>query len=57
METAHWLYECALVREAQGGNRAALTQLLRAHDEAVLKLALRITSSQSDGRTFIKRCF
>jgi RNA polymerase sigma-70 factor (ECF subfamily) len=57
METAHCLYECALVREAQGGSRTAFTQLVRAHDEAVLKLALRITGSQSDAQDIYQEVF
>src|ERR1700732_298518 len=57
METARFIYECSLVREAQGGNQAAFTQLVRAHDEAVLKLALRITGSQSDAQDIYQEVF
>ena len=44
------IYECSLVREAQGGNHAAFAQLVHAHDETVLRVALRITGSQSDAQ-------
>ena len=40
----------SLIREAQGGDRAAFAQLVYAHDKAVLKLALRITGSQSEAQ-------
>jgi RNA polymerase sigma-70 factor (ECF subfamily) len=57
METARFIYECSLVREAQGGNHAAFTQLVRANDESVLKLALRITGSQSDAQDIYQEVF
>jgi len=57
METPHCIYECSLVREAQGGNHAAFTQLVHAHDETVLRVALRITGSQSDAQDIYQEVF
>ncbi len=39
-----------LVREAQRGNSAAFEELVRNYDQPVLRLALRITGSQSDAQ-------
>ena len=57
METARCNYDCSLVREAQDGNHAAFTQLVRAHDEAILRLALRITGSQSEAQDIYQEVF
>jgi RNA polymerase sigma-70 factor (ECF subfamily) len=57
METAHCIYDWSLVREAQGGNHAAFAQLVHAHDERVLKLALRITGSLSDAQDIYQEVF
>src|ERR1700760_2916136 len=57
METAGCIYECSLVREAQGGNHAAFAQLVRAHDETVLRIILRITGSQSDAQDIYQDVF
>jgi DNA-directed RNA polymerase specialized sigma24 family protein len=57
METAHCTYEWSLVREAQGGHHAAFTQLVHAHDETVLRVALRITGSQSDAQDIYQEVF
>jgi RNA polymerase sigma-70 factor, ECF subfamily len=57
METAHRIYDWSLVREAQAGNHAAFTQLVHAHDEGVLKLALRITGSLSDAQDIYQEVF
>jgi RNA polymerase sigma-70 factor (ECF subfamily) len=57
METARCIYECSLVREAQGGNHAAFAQLVHAHDETVLRVALRITGSQSDAQDIYQEVF
>ena len=46
-----------LVREAQGGNRAAFDQLVRTHDEAVLRLVLRITGSQNEAQDISQEAF
>ena len=57
MESKGCIQDCLLVREAQGGDHAAFAQLVHAHDEAVLKLALRITGSQSDAQDIYQEAF
>jgi RNA polymerase sigma-70 factor (ECF subfamily) len=57
METARCIYECSLVREAQGGNHAAFAQLVHSHDETVLRVALRITGSQSEAQDIYQEVF
>ena len=57
METARCIYECSLIREAQAGNHAAFAQLVHSHDEAVLKVALRITGSRSDVQDIYQEVF
>jgi RNA polymerase sigma-70 factor (ECF subfamily) len=47
----------SLVREAQGGNQAAFTQLIQTYDQAVLRLALRLTGSQSDAQDIYQEAF
>jgi RNA polymerase sigma-70 factor (ECF subfamily) len=46
-----------LVREAQGGSHAAFQQLVIAHDQAVLRLAVRITGSNSDVQDIYQEAF
>jgi len=50
METVQCIPDGCLVREAQGGSHAAFSHLVRAHDEAVLRLAFRITGSHNDAQ-------
>jgi len=57
METEQHMFESSLVREAQGGNHAAFTQLVHSHDETVLRVALRITGSQSDAQDIYQEVF
>src|SRR5271169_4352626 len=57
MESMGCYRDYSLVREAQGGNHAAFAQLVRTHDEAVLKLALRITGSESDAQDIYQEAF
>ena len=57
METVSRIYDWSLIREAQGGNHAAFAQLVHAHDERVLKLALRITGSLSDAQDIYQEVF
>ena len=57
METASCIYDGSLVREAQGGSQAAFAQLVQAHDDGVLKLALRITGSLSDAQDIYQEVF
>ena len=57
MESTTFIQEDLLIREAQGGDHAAFAQLVHAHDEAVLRLALRITGSQSDAQDIYQEAF
>ncbi len=57
MESTGCYHDDSLVREAQSGNPAAFAQLVRTHDEAVLKLALRITGSESDAQDIYQEAF
>jgi RNA polymerase sigma-70 factor (ECF subfamily) len=57
MEAARCIDEFSLVREAQGGNHAAFAQLVHAHDETVLRVALRITGSQSEAQDIYQEVF
>jgi len=57
MESVGYSQECFLVREVQGGNQAAFEQLVHAHDQAVLRLALRITGSESDAQDIHQEAF
>jgi RNA polymerase sigma-70 factor (ECF subfamily) len=47
----------SLVRAAQGGNHFAFEQLVHAYDRAVLRLALRITGSESDAQDVHQEAF
>jgi hypothetical protein len=47
MESISSIHDCSLVHEAQGGDHAAFAQLVHAHDEAVLRLALRIANAEA----------
>jgi RNA polymerase sigma-70 factor (ECF subfamily) len=57
METSPCIYDWSLVREAQSGSQAAFAQLVHAHDERVLRLALRITGSLSDAQDIHQEVF
>jgi RNA polymerase sigma-70 factor (ECF subfamily) len=57
MKSTDSIHACLLVREAQGGDHTAFAQLVHAHDEAVLRLALRITGSQSDAQDVYQEAF
>ena len=57
MESIGSIHDCLLVREAQGGDHDAFAQLVHAHDKAVLRLALRITGSQSDAQDIYQEAF
>ena len=57
MQSIGDIQEMCLVREAQGGNQAAFTQLVHTYDQAVLRLALRITGSQSDAQDIHQEAF
>lgn len=47
----------ALIREAQRGNREAFEDLVRQYDHAVLRLALRLTGSESDAQDIYQEAF
>jgi RNA polymerase sigma-70 factor, ECF subfamily len=57
MESIDCIQDCCLVREAQGGNQAAFEQLVQVYDQAVLRLALRITGSESDAQDIYQEAF
>lgn len=57
MESIGFIQDSFLVRQAQGGSRAAFEQLVRAHDQAVLRLAIRITGSQNDAQDIYQEAF
>jgi len=57
METIGQIQDCLLVREVQGGNQAAFEQLVHAHDQAVLRLAFRITRSETDAQDIYQEAF
>ncbi|MDT7811870.1 MAG: hypothetical protein QOJ42_1786, partial [Acidobacteriaceae bacterium] len=46
-----------LVREAQGGSQSAFEQLVHTYDQAVLRLALRLTGSASDAQDIHQEAF
>jgi len=47
----------ALIRRAQRGNRAAFEELVRHYDQSVLRLALRLTGSESDAQDIYQDAF
>ena len=49
--------DSALIREAQRGNRAAFEELVRQYDQAVLRLALHLTGSESDAQDIYQEAF
>ena len=46
-----------LVREAQRGDRAAFEDLVRRYDQAVLRLALRLTGSEHEAQDIYQEAF
>ncbi len=46
-----------LVREAQRGNRAAFEELVRHYDQAVLRLAMHMTGSDSEAQDIYQEAF
>jgi len=46
-----------LIREAQRGNRASFEELVRHYDQAVLRLALHLTGSESDAQDIYQDAF
>src|SRR5580700_2729497 len=57
MESIGFIKDGALVREAQGGNQAAFAQLVQTYDQAVLRLALRLTGSETDAQDIHQEAF
>jgi RNA polymerase sigma-70 factor, ECF subfamily len=57
MDSIGCIHDSSLVREAQGGNQAAFTQLVHTYDQAVLRLALRLTGSESDAQDIHQEAF
>ena len=57
MESIGYIQDCSLVREAQGGSQAAFEQLVHTYDQAVLRLALRLTGSASDAQDIHQEAF
>jgi RNA polymerase sigma-70 factor (ECF subfamily) len=49
--------DTTLVREAQRGNRGAFEELVRHYDQAVLRLALHLTGSESDAQDVYQDAF
>ncbi len=49
--------DAELIREAQRGNRAAFEELVRQYDQAVLRLALHLTGSESDAKDIYQEAF
>jgi RNA polymerase sigma-70 factor (ECF subfamily) len=57
MESIGYIQDCSLVREAQGGSQAAFEQLVHTYDRTVLRLAFRLTGSQSDAQDIHQEAF
>ena len=49
--------DTSLIREAQRGNHAAFEDLVRHYDQSVLRLALRLTGSESDAQDIYQEAF
>jgi RNA polymerase sigma-70 factor (ECF subfamily) len=49
--------DTVLVREAQRGNTAAFEELVRHYDQAVLRLAMHLTSSESEAQDIYQDAF
>jgi RNA polymerase sigma-70 factor (ECF subfamily) len=57
VESIGCIQDGSLIREAQGGNRAAFAQLMQTYDQAVLQLALRLTGSERDAQEIYREAF
>ena len=49
--------EPALIREAQRGSTIAFDDLIRRYDQAILRLAIRLTGSEHDGQDIYQEAF
>ena len=56
-QNASRVNDAELIREAQRGNRAAFEELVRQYDQAVLRLALRLTGSEHDAKDIYQEAF
>src|SRR5580692_7454261 len=57
MENIGYVQDGSLVREAQRGNPAAFAELVHTYDRTVLRLAFRLTGSQSDAQDIHQEAF
>jgi RNA polymerase sigma-70 factor (ECF subfamily) len=57
MESISYIQDGSLVRQAQSGNQAAFAQLVHTYDQTVLRLALRLTGSESDAQDIHQEAF
>jgi RNA polymerase sigma-70 factor (ECF subfamily) len=57
MESMSYITDCSMIRQAQIGNQAAFEELVHAYDQAVLRLALRLTGSQRDAQDIHQEAF
>jgi RNA polymerase sigma-70 factor, ECF subfamily len=57
VESIGYVQDGSLIREAQGGNRAAFSQLMQTYDQPVLQLALRLTGSEGDAQEIYREAF
>jgi hypothetical protein len=57
MESIGYSQDGSLVRQAQSGNQAAFAQLVHTYDRTVLRLALRLTGSESDAQDIHQEAF
>lgn len=57
MQGTSYIQDYSIIQEAQRGNTSAFEQLVHAHDQSVLRLALRITGSQSDAQDIYQETF
>jgi RNA polymerase sigma-70 factor (ECF subfamily) len=56
-QNAGQVNDAELIREAQRGNRAAFEELVRQYDQAVLRLALRLTGSEHEAKDIYQEAF
>src|SRR5258708_6459833 len=56
-ESLNRIDDTLLVREAQRGDRAAFEDLVRRYDQAVLRLALRLTGSEHEAQDIYQEAF
>ena len=56
-KTGGQLEETALIRAAQGGDRAAFEQLVRAYDQSVLRLAMNLLRCPEDAHDVYQEAF